>query len=363
MAVPYTFASASAPIPLSELDANFSTGITLGSTPLYLGNTTTSVSNLTLVAPAVTSGSGDFNSLIINTTLIGCYGTGIILSNCVVGTDIPNNSTGNALTALGQGALASVVSGTGMTAIGQNSQGYNVSGNHAVSVGDSSLYNCPNGTNNTAIGSYSQYGTVGNSYSFNTSVGAYSMYFPTTGSNNSAFGSESLYFITTGSNNLALGRKSAYSLTTGSGNIMVGGLNSSGTYAPVFNPITENNRLVMGSTAVTNAYVQVAWTVVSDARDKTNFAPVPHGLDFVSKLEPTAYQFTASREDTTPVGIVRYGFKAQDIMALEGDNPIIIDAEDPDKLKFNSDSLIPVLVNAIKELKAELDLLKSKVGA
>ena len=49
-------------------------------------------------------------------------------------------------------------------------------------------------------------------------------------------------------------------------------------------------------------------------------------------------------------------------MALEGDNPVIIDAEDPEKLKINSDSLIPVLVNAIKELKAELDSLKLKVG-
>jgi hypothetical protein len=117
----------------------------------------------------------------------------------------------------------------------------------------------------------------------------------------------------------------------------------------------------MGHTAVTNAYVKVAWTVTSDARDKTNFSSVPYGLDFVSKLEPISYQFKTSREDETPNGNVRYGFKAQDILELEGDNPVIIDNEDLESLKFNSDSLIPVLVNAIKELKAELDLLKSKV--
>jgi hypothetical protein len=118
----------------------------------------------------------------------------------------------------------------------------------------------------------------------------------------------------------------------------------------------------MGSTGVTNAYVQVAWTVVSDARDKTNFAPVPHGLDFVNKLLPTAYQFKESREDDTPVGLIRYGFKAQDILALEGDNSVIIDNENPDKLRFNSDSLIPVLVNAIKELSARLETLENKVA-
>jgi hypothetical protein len=118
----------------------------------------------------------------------------------------------------------------------------------------------------------------------------------------------------------------------------------------------------MGSTGVTNAYVQVAWTVVSDARDKTNFAPVPHGLDFVNQLNPTSYQFKVSREDDTPTGIVRYGFKAQDILALEGDNPVIIDSEDLEKLRFNSDSLIPVLVNAIKELTARLETLENKVN-
>jgi hypothetical protein len=47
-------------------------------------------------------------------------------------------------------------------------------------------------------------------------------------------------------------------------------------------------------------------------------------------------------------------------LALEGDNPIIIDNEQPDKLKYNGEALVPVLVNAIKELKAEIELLKNK---
>jgi hypothetical protein len=111
---------------------------------------------------------------------------------------------------------------------------------------------------------------------------------------------------------------------------------------------------------VMNAYVKVAWTVTSDARDKMNFNSVPHGLDFVSKLEPISFQFKKSREEEIPHGNVRYGFKAQDILALEGDNPIIIDNENPDNLKYQGEALVPVLVNAIKELKAEIDLLKNK---
>ena len=116
----------------------------------------------------------------------------------------------------------------------------------------------------------------------------------------------------------------------------------------------------MGSTSVTNAYIQVAWTAVSDARDKTDFAPVPHGLDFVSKLQPTAYRYKETREAVEGHGPVRYGFKAQDVLALEGDAPVIVDAEDLNKLRFNDQSLIAVLVNAIKELKAEFDDYKAK---
>lgn len=48
MAVPYTFATASSALPLSQLDTNFATPITLGSTSLQLGNTYTSVSGLNL---------------------------------------------------------------------------------------------------------------------------------------------------------------------------------------------------------------------------------------------------------------------------------------------------------------------------
>jgi hypothetical protein len=102
----------------------------------------------------------------------------------------------------------------------------------------------------------------------------------------------------------------------------------------MINITTGSNNVVIGNDAVTNAYVKVAWTVTSDARDKMNISNVPHGLDFVSKLEPVSFQFKKDRDTEIPHGNVRYGFKAQDILALEGEDNVIIDNENPDNLKY-----------------------------
>jgi len=163
--------------------------------------------------------------------------------------------------------------------------------------------------------------------------------------------------LTTGTNNTILGTDSSNSLTTGTNNHTLG---DNPDYTKIFNITTESNRAIIGNNTTTNAYVKVAWTVTSDARDKTNFGTVPHGLDFVNKLEPVSFQFKKSRDNDTPHGDVRYGFKAQDILALEGDNNVIIDDEQPEHLKYKGEHLVPVLVNAIKELKKEIDLLKNK---
>jgi hypothetical protein len=48
MTVPYTFATATSAIPLSQLDSNFASTITLGNTSIQLGNTVTTLSNITI---------------------------------------------------------------------------------------------------------------------------------------------------------------------------------------------------------------------------------------------------------------------------------------------------------------------------
>jgi len=65
MAVPYTFGSATTSIPLSQLDSNFATTITLGNTAIQLGNTVTTLNNMTLANATVSSG----NITVLNATV------------------------------------------------------------------------------------------------------------------------------------------------------------------------------------------------------------------------------------------------------------------------------------------------------
>ncbi len=58
-------------------------------------------------------------------------------------------------------------------------------------------------------------------------------------------------------------------------------------------------------------------------------------------------------------GCQHYGFIAQDILALEGDNPVIIDNEEDHHLKYKGEHLVPVLVNAIQELSAKVTALEA----
>ena len=197
---------------------------------------------------------------------------------------------------------------------------------------------------------------------FSTFVGYQTGYY-STGTYNNIFGTQAGFNLSTGGYNTCVGGAAGYNMTTGSGNIAIGGQTSAGTYVPVQSITTQNDYISMGSTSATNAYIQVAWTVVSDLRDKIVLGDVPLGLDFVRKLKPIKYQFTETRGDNTPHGDVKYGFGAQDVLAEEGDNPVIVDTKVSDKLKITDSHMMPVFANAIKEMADMIDQLKAEIAA
>jgi hypothetical protein len=298
---------------------------------------------------SITSGASTNLSLFSGTTgavILDSGTTGPI--NIGTSANIKTITVGSAISFVQvPGALNGITIGTGPGSVATN-----------TAAGGSALSTNTTGAYNTASGYESLF--ANNTGQYNTAVGIQSLYGNVTGNNNTSVGALALYSSTGSSGNTAVGA-SALTAATGSGNVGVGGYTNGGTYSPVFAVVAENNRIVLGSTAVTNAYVQVAWTVVSDARDKMNFAPVPYGLDFVNQLKPTAFQFKVDRDTDEPNGPVRYGFKAQEILQLEGDTGIIIDNEDPDKLRYNGESLIPVLVNAVQELSAQVAELQKLI--
>jgi hypothetical protein len=312
------------------------------------------------------------NALLSNTTGVNNTAIGrVALQNNTTGTQntasgvsaLQNNTTGVSNTASGLNALRDNTTGGSNTASGRDALNTPVTGSNATAIGfESQRYANNTATaytsTNTSVGYQSLRGSAtaaNNTGLNNTAIGHQALLSNTTGSGNTANGYFALTNNTTGGSNTASGQSALYNNTTGSGNTAINPQNSAGTYLPVFDPTTENNRFCMGSTGVTNAYIQVAWTVVSDARDKTNFAPVPHGLEFVKALQPTAYQFRTSRDSEETNGRVRYGFKAQDVLALEGANPVIVDNEDADKLRMIDSHMIPVLVKALQELNAKFD--------
>jgi hypothetical protein len=319
-----------------------------------------------VVAGVISTGTNQI--AIGNSALKSCTGIG----NVAIGNNALQTAVGaNFNTAVGYLALQASTA-TNVTAVGASALTANTTGVSNVAVGSNALAANTTGSANTAVGFNALAASTGVS---NVAVGANALASNTSGTNNVAVGAQAFQQNTTGTYNVAVGYLTLSSnisgnynttigngagyLATGSGNVIVGTYTSAGADSPAFNVQANNDRVVMGSTSVTNAYIQVAWTVVSDARDKTDFADVPHGLDFVSKLQPTAYRYKENRDATEGHGPVRYGFKAQDVLELEGDTPVIVDADDMDKLRFNDQALLAVLVNAIKELKAKFDEYKA----
>jgi len=295
--------------------------------------------------------------LTVNGVKVG-RGASAIASNTAVGDGaLISNTTGTNNTAVGSGAGYSMATGVENTFFGYQAGYSNSTGDYNIAIGSRALRNGGSGGTNIAIGKDALLACTG---SQNVGVGINALLSATSGYRDTAIGTGALGSLTTGAENTTIGTFAGYQITTGSNNICIG-MDSGGDAVRTIT--TDSNRIVMGNNSNTNAYIKISWTTTSDARDKTSFAPVPHGLAFVNSLVPTAYQFRQSREDDTPTGLIRYGFKAQDILAAEGPNPVIIDDSEPEHLKYNQDSMIAVLVNAIKELKAELDLVKAELAA
>jgi hypothetical protein len=315
---------------------------------------TTGVNNCATGFSALTSNTTANNNSAFGTYALTGNTTGA--SNSSFGfQSLEANSTGAENSALGYRALQNTTTGYDNSALGVNALKTNTTGYNNSATGGNSLSANTTGYGNSACGYIAlEANTTGYS---NSALGTNALLRNTTGNQNTGCGNATLYTATTGSNNSALGEEALFNLTTGSNNTGLG--YNAGVEAGVVNITTQSNYIAVGNNASTNAYIKVAWTVTSDARDKTEVQPVPHGLSFVNQLNPVSFKFKKSREDATSTGDVRYGFLAQDILALEGSDSVVVDAKDSENLKYTDQNMTAILVKAIQELKAEFDAYKA----
>jgi hypothetical protein len=202
------------------------------------------------------------------------------------------------------------------------------------------------------------------------------------GSDNVAIGNLAAINLTSGNDNVLIGYLAGQNLSSGNKNIAIGSF--AGTAFSPFNITTQSNRIVLGDNDVTDAYIRVAFTVTSDARDKTDVTPITAGLGLIEKLNPVTFKWDERSkyyvyddngqiiDQPAPDGTHKedrlyVGFLAQEVQEAIEDvgfpEGIIIDLEQEDRLMLKETALIPVLVKAIQELKARVEALEAGASA
>lgn len=319
--------------------------------------------------------------------------------------------SGCATTLLGHQAGFQLTTGFGNTAIGVDALFRETTGFYNTVMGtEAAKEMCSGGLSNTVIGFQAMKGTSGaptQAWRFNTAVGAQALYsicgavtfgntavgagsgfYTTTGVNNTYIGKDAGYcgtnggsstalgwgslFYATGSFNTALGRSSGGNLSAGSCNIFVGALSGSNLTSGSCNVVigaqgnasaaTVNNEVSIwgGTTVARFAQGAVAWAFTSDERFKDNVSDLPLGLDFIKKVQPRRFNW---KEDGKPSA----GFIAQEleqvVKEFNASYLSLVDTSDENMHAVAAATLIPVLVNAVKELAAENAEIRKRLDA
>lgn len=92
----------------------------------------------------------------------------------------------------------------------------------------------------------------------------------------------------------------------------------------------------------------------SDKRLKTNIHNLNYGLREVMAMQPVSYDW---KDQSNPVR--KIGLLAQDIRSIIPE--VVVGDESKENLGMNYAELIPVLINAVKEQQAEIEVLKKKI--
>jgi hypothetical protein len=283
-------------------------------------------------------------------------------NTAVGGGSLLNNTTGIYNTAVGLNSLTNNINGEYNTALGVNSLLSNTTGRLNLAVGMTSLYRNTNGEYNTALGSNSLFSNIDGAN--NTAVGYQSLKSNLSGFNNTAVGYNSL-LSSTGNYNTAIGYNAGSTITTGA-NLTCIGIDAAPSSATAFDQVTLGNGFVQ----TLRCNVQTI-SSLSDMRDKKNITDLTLGLDFLMKVKPRQFNWDkrewyegnksdGSKMKETPTA----GFISQELDEVQTNENAdwlnLVLKDNPEKLEATYGNLLPVIVKAIQELKAEKDELKNE---
>jgi hypothetical protein len=143
------------------------------------------------------------------------------------------------------------------------------------------------------------------------------------------------------------------------------GIGNTAGFAAIENARNYNALMILGRAAAGAGRRVQVWDFLqvngqfvnnSDRRAKHDISELRYGLAEVLKLKPVAFQWNEIACERKTLGLI-----AQDLQGVIDEAVFVDDAGDPDsKLGIMYNSLIPVLVNAIKELSARLDAVDGK---
>ena len=280
-------------------------------------------------------------------------------------------TTGTSNILLGLGAGDDLTTGTNNVVLGLNALGFlATSTTDSVAIGQEALRSGP--SNSVAIGRIAGRtstqtrgvsigdGAGSTGVGGGVKVGYLAGRNTPAGDSTVAVGYEALSSTTlSGGSNTAIGYQAALTLTSGTNNLVLGNLAQPSS-------ATISDEITLGNSSITTLRCQVTTiTSLSDARDKTDIQPINAGLEFVESLNPVS--FTWNMRDGGKVGEADTGFIAQDLqMAQEWAGvtiPGLVYDVNPDKLEAGYGKLIPVLVQAIKDLSAKVNLLEAQLEA
>ena len=250
-------------------------------------------------------------------------------------------------TFVGEDAGNFSMTGYGNTAVGEYAFDENTTGAWNTAVGYDALDRNESGHYNTAVGSNAlDYNTA----SDNTAVGHSALDTNVTGWRNTALGSESDVSTANLFNATAIGYAA---IVDASNKVRIGN-----TFVTAVEIAGIHGSITSGGIAVYVNSNGLLGTTTSSARFKTGIADLGSTSDVLYSLRPVTFQY---RPEIDPAGITQYGLIAEEVAEVAPD--LVINDENGDPYTVRYEQLVPMLLNELQELRAEVEALKQAVAS